>query len=354
MSKLPTKPTDTVSLIDTAHERQQLLEPVFRQHLGASLIGDSCRRKLWYVFHGATRPTFPGRILRMFRRGCNEEEIFTDDLRAIGCEVYSIDPDTGRQFTVSACGGHFGGSLDGVVTKLPEAPATAHVVEYKTHSDKSYNELCKDGVEKSKPLHFAQMQCYMHLKEPTRALYLAVNKNDDSLYAERIHYDKEAATRLIQKAQTIIDAPEPLERISEKPDWFECKFCNHYAICHQEALPEVHCRTCAYSTAEPDGTWTCCVNPDSKDVLSYEDQLRGCGDHLYIPALVSFAQMKQFLQDVGGVQYAMEDGRTFVNVPVRHVADNRYSSLELRKLAPSLIGNQDINQLRSQFNGTII
>lgn len=55
--------------------------------------------------------------------------------------MLEVDPETGRQFRVEAHGGHFGGSLDAVALGLLEAPKTCHVVEFKTHSAKSFAEL---------------------------------------------------------------------------------------------------------------------------------------------------------------------------------------------------------------------
>lgn len=48
------------------------------------------------------------------------------------------------------------------------------------------------------------MQIYMALTGMTRAMYLAVNKDNDELYSERINADPEAARRLLNKAAQII------------------------------------------------------------------------------------------------------------------------------------------------------
>lgn len=60
--------------------------------------------------------------------------------------MLEVDPETGRQFRVEAHGGHFGGSLDAVALGPLEAPKTWHVVEFKTHSAKSFAELVAKGV----------------------------------------------------------------------------------------------------------------------------------------------------------------------------------------------------------------
>ena len=56
-----------------------------------------------------------------------------------------------------------------VALGLLEAPKTWHVVEFKTHSAKSFRELAAKGVAEAKPQHWAQMQVYMHLTGITRA-----------------------------------------------------------------------------------------------------------------------------------------------------------------------------------------
>jgi len=135
----------------------------FRDHLGASIVGKECRRALWYDFRWVTRARFTGRMLRLFETGKREEERLVRDLRRTGATVLDTDPETGRQWRVSAVGGHFGGSLDAVAIGLLEAPKTWHVVEFKTHGLKSFAALKNDGVERAKPQHAAQMQIYMHL-----------------------------------------------------------------------------------------------------------------------------------------------------------------------------------------------
>ena len=122
------------------------------------------------------------------------------NLRRIGATVLEVDPETGRQWRVEAHGGHFGGSLDGVALGLLEAPKTWHVLEFKTHSLKSFRELVAKGVAEAKPQHWAQMQIYMHLTGLTRAMYLAVCKDTDDLHVERVRADADAAERLLAKA----------------------------------------------------------------------------------------------------------------------------------------------------------
>ncbi len=216
MAPLPDTPSPTRDAIFAAYEADR--DDGFRSHLGASQIGKPCERALWYDFRWVTRRGFPGRILRLFETGQLEEARLVRNLRRTGATLLEVDPETGRQWRVEGHGGHFGGSLDGVALGLIEAPKTWHVVEFKTHSAKSFRELVAKGVAEAKPQHQAQMQIYMHLTGLTRAIYVAVCKDTDDLHIERVRADGEAAARLLAKAGRVIHAARPPTRISEEPD----------------------------------------------------------------------------------------------------------------------------------------
>ena len=102
MAELPEPPTPTLSAIYASYEARQ--GDGFRDHLGASLIGKSCARALWYDFRWATPARHTGRILRLFETGQLEEARLVRDLRATGATVLEVDPETGRQFRVEAHG----------------------------------------------------------------------------------------------------------------------------------------------------------------------------------------------------------------------------------------------------------
>ena len=360
MAKIPENENTTVHQIYRHYELQS--GPGWRDHLGFSIIGERCLRKLWYAFRWCTPSKFSGRVLRLFERGRREEQWITEDLRAIGTPerdfpsvtVYDVDPSTGQQFTFSICGGHVGGSMDAAILGLPEAPKTWHVGEYKTHNDKSFKDLVKNGVEKSKPLHWAQMQCYMGESGMKRAAYIAVNKNDDSIYMERIKYDKSAHQKLIKKAETVVFAPEPLEPVSQRADWYECKFCDHRAICHCKAIPAVNCRTCAHSTPEREGGWSCAIQSSLKmDKLHQEV---GCPCHLFIPALIPHEYLGADEVDIPTwTKYRTEKGTEFYNVvdDKKAVEGNYYTSGELHCIDPIMLDDKFVSELKSEFGAKV-
>jgi len=298
MAAIPEPNHATVAAIYRAYEAAR--DEEHRPHLGASLIGGPCERALWLTFRWAGRPQFDGRMLRLFETGNLAEARFVANLRAIGAQVHDQAPD-GEQWRVTAVGGHFGGHLDAAIVGLPEAPKAWHVGEFKTHSSKSFKGLLQHGVQKSKPQHYAQMTVYMGLTGIERALYLAVNKDTDELYSERLEFDAAEYARLLARATRVITAAEPPLRVSNDPAWHVCKRCTFHAQCHGSEVAEVNCRTCAHSTPRVDeegGKWVCEKQGGSAIPLGAQREVHGC--HRYIPILLecSGRQVKYVNDDV--------------------------------------------------------
>lgn len=253
-----------------------------RAHMGASIIGRECDREVWYSFRWATLVRFNGKQLRLFNRGHREEERFISWLRDAGISVDPVDPVTGEQWRISAVKGHFGGSLDGIIWNVPGVEqhglnhTTRILVEFKTHGEKSFLKLIADGVKKSKPEHYVQMQTYMHHKQLPLALYLAINKNTDEIHAEFVRYDPIPATTALARADHLVFQQFPPRRISEDPSWFKCRFCDHKNTCHLRQAMQVNCRTCIHSSPIDGGQWHCKL---WNSAIPLEHQKTGCGSH---------------------------------------------------------------------------
>lgn len=343
-------PDPTAQAIMDAHEKAQKDE--HRAHLGASLIGHKCDRALWLTFRWVKAKHWTGRMVRLLETGRRAEFRMVEDLRLIGCDVHETD-DKGRQFELrdESCGGHFGGSMDGVAQGIPHAAKTWHVLEFKTHSDKSFQDLKAKGVQESKPLHWTQMQVYMGLTGMTRALYMAENKNDSALYTERIHFEKPAFQALQARARRVIEAPEPPPRISENPTWYECKMCDFHEVCHGQAIAEANCRTCAHSTPEMDGDgrWSCAKWQTD---LSTTKQREGCKLHRFIPILLERVGDVVEAND-DRVTYRKPDGTLFVNGTPDKYSPEVLSSKELHAAGPVPI-DAEIAALRAQWGAEIV
>lgn len=317
-----------------------------RSHLGASIIGHSCDRWLWFSFRWIAREDFDGRMLRLFRRGQDEELPLVADLRRIGMKISDIDQKTKRQFSFKD--GFFAGSMDGIIhSGVPESPNKEHILEAKTHSKKSYDQLEKDGVEKSKPVHFAQMQVYMGAMSIDRALYVAVCKDDDRIYTERVRYDKDIFDALSSRAQRIIASDRMPEPLSTDGTWYECKYCAAYSICHQNKIPqEVHCRTCSNVTFLRTGK-AHCQHWDAE--IPTDAQIQGCDHHIIHPDLVPFPMI---VED-GKVSWKVGE----ILVQNGEVARDVFSSAEIladAKACASMIGDAFAMDARMELGGRIV
>lgn len=294
-----------------------------RNHLGASIIGHDCDRYLWLSFRWALNPQHEGRLLRLFSRGDREEAWIVQDLRDAGFSVVDRDPTTGDQFRVVWHGGHFGGGLDGLVSGLLEAPKTTHVLEVKTHNLKSFERLKNEGVKRSKPQHYAQMQVYMRGRGLDRAYYVAVCKNNDEIDTERVHLDREFADDLIARAGRIIDLAEPPARKAE-PNYPPCVYttaegktfpCQFWQLCFGDGvLAEKNCRTCVSLSVRgmedcAGGLMEC---EHHKRSLNPLEQRTGCSSHLTIPAILNM-QVAKVDESARRITYQAGDGRTFVD-----------------------------------------
>lgn len=287
-----------------------------RDHLGASIIGDeNCRRSLWYSFRWATNPNHDGKLLRLFGTGKREEVRLIEDLRRAGFRVDDVHVATGRQFRVSFVRGHFGGSLDGTIIGVPAAPKTPHLLELKSANAKKFAEFVSKGVKVANPGYYAQMQTYMHGHGIKRALFLVVCKDDERIHCERIHLDPKFAKAIVAKAESVVDSPVPMERISEDPTWFECRFCHHRTHCHERRFETIerNCRTCAHSTPVEDGQWKCELQ---RKVLSPAAQREGCHAHLFVPQMLSHLDPIDASDPHDAapwVEYRSKDGKLFLD-----------------------------------------
>jgi hypothetical protein len=316
-------------LIDQYHKSQSE-KP--RPHLGCSLLGHPCDRWLWLSFRWAVIEAFEGRILRLFRRGQNEEAVIIRDLRNVGVDVRSSQ----QRVTF---GSHVSGSLDGVIESgVPEAPTKRHVAEFKTHSKNSFDDMVKGGVEKSKLMHYVQMQVYMHGTGIDRALYVAVCKDDDRLYVERVRYNPDVATRAVERGQRIALADRMPPPVSTDPTWYQCRFCPAHSFCHKaEPTRHANCRTCAHSSPLADSTWRC--ERHDADNIPIDFQHTGCDDHIIHPDLVPWPMIPS------------EDGHSVMWRIGDRVIENSASAYKSREILanPAVCGTDEVENVKRVF-----
>ena len=248
-----------VEIINRKQTTLQTIESAFaiqhhRPYLGMSSLGHSCNRYLWYTFRWCYEPEkITARKLRLFSRGHKEESSVISMLTSVGIEVYD------EQLEAIAGYGHIKGHIDGKAIGVIEAPKTVHLLEIKTANDASHKKLCKNGIKNSNTVYFVQMQLYMHYFKLTRALFVSVNKNNDSLYIERVEFESTVSKEYIEKGEGILLSELPPDK-QFAPTWYECKWCAAMAICHEGKSVEKNCRTCKQCDMLNGGIWECSIN----------------------------------------------------------------------------------------------
>lgn len=248
-----------------------------RTYLGASVIGDECRAKIWGDFRWLSIEKFTGQKLRLFNRGHLEEPRFIKLLKAMGFEVKEHD-ENGEQFGLKGCDGHFGGHLDGLCKPPPRYEIPYELVilcEFKSHNEKSFAKLAGpknqdavynlqlrvggEGMRLSKPQHYAQMCCYGRAYQTRYGLYVAVDKETDEIYFEIVDLDWNYADDLFIKADGIIKSQHMPQKIAMTETFWKCKGCSQKGVCHRGEVPPKSCRSCKFAFPMQDGKWICNV-----------------------------------------------------------------------------------------------
>ena len=338
MAPIPRIVSDpTLEEVDRIIEERENAQDA-RAYLGVSSIGMECSRALWMGFRWCSRKAFDAVTIRRFQDGHRSEAIMIERLRAVpGIQLWTTNPTENpvypdEQIACSDIGGHSRGHLDGIILGLIQAPKTPHVWEHKCVNEKKQAKLLKLKSEKGEKqalaewdaTYWAQHILYMDYQSLTRGYLTCDSPGSRTTVSVRTDADPVAAMRLKEKARRIITAAEPPERISERPDWFQCQWCDHRATCHQEpaapAIPAVNCRTCAHATPELDGDarWSCARYGCD---LSVDAQRRGseCPAHVFIPALLPWKAVDAD-ESMGWIEHQTQDGRTIRNGPTGYAS----------------------------------
>lgn len=242
-----------------------------RIYLGMSSIGDPCPRKTWLQWRWAKQDIFSARLLRLFDRGNKEEYRFVDWLRQAGYEVFETDPVTNKQFEYVTHHGHCKGHSDGIAVIDGER----YIVEMKTHNNRSFVALKRAAsVEVSKYVHYCQMQRYIEAEGVKKALYMAINKDNDAIYLEVVKRDDNTIQRLFELEIDLLSRTTPPHPICDDGNFWLCNFCNFKGICFNDEPIDRTCRMCKHAEPAEEGTWLCRKRKISN--LRLNLQLQGC------------------------------------------------------------------------------
>jgi len=265
----------------------------FRNHLGASLLGHTCDRYLWYSFRWFKLPSHSARIQRIFNRGRSEEVKIINALRSVGliisttipelCENLNLPVNTNSIDVMRGYGlnvykpsvitndsqikanfpPHLGGSMDGIL-HVPANYVSQYgyfmPVEVKTHSQKSFMEAKRndESMRWNKPQHFVQGNAYATETGCSHFLYVAENKNTDELYLRDEQAEASVSAINIARGSHIVYRQHPDESAKTQEKW-RCTSCDYKNICKSKKYDEiaVNCRTCKHASPQQDGSWVC-------------------------------------------------------------------------------------------------
>jgi CRISPR/Cas system-associated exonuclease Cas4 (RecB family) len=238
MPQLPQPECPTIQNAKAVAEFTQAEER--RDYIGASLIGHPCARHIWYQYHGYAREPFDAETLWRFADGHHTEAVVIERLRqVVGVTVWDRD-EQGNQLGYSAMGGKFKGHVDGIIKGLVQAPKTPHVLEVKCVGEKGYAEFKKlvleygekKALERWNSTYYMQAQTYMHYMKLDRHYLVVALAGGRDMAACRTEYNPEHAEILVDRADRILQATTEPARVSDKPDFYICRWCPFAKVCH--------------------------------------------------------------------------------------------------------------------------
>lgn len=208
-----------INKIDASYENNR----VERDFLGLSGCGHSCQRYLWYAYNKFKAKKIEGRILRLFKLGDIIEAQVRDDFIKAGYNITSDQKLVKFDWEDYSLSGHIDGIID---------LGYPHLWECKSANDRSFKKLIKLGSYKEwNEKYYAQVQFYMLGLDLTDSLVVVYNKNDSSLYCEKIKLDKDYAVKKLQTVFTTISSDALPLRCCHSEDYYEARYCDFKEIC---------------------------------------------------------------------------------------------------------------------------
>jgi hypothetical protein len=229
---IPERQDPTLDAVNAALEAEQ--KPYVSKNIGFGEIGHECSRYLWYKINTDEPEIFSSSTLRIFNSGHSAEARMADELRKVkGITLYTNDPEReNKQYKFDFLGGRLTGRLDGVIVGLLQSPKTPHLWEHKETNEKKFKTLREVQVlSKWDEKYYAQAQLAMLGADLDRHYLTCSTSGLRDITSVRTELNKGFAEGLVNKAERIINAVEPPERIGG-PDWWQCKNCRFHERCH--------------------------------------------------------------------------------------------------------------------------
>lgn len=248
----PTRPEDEITrLVNETPVQQEK-----RHYNGLSGIGEKCLRRLQYGHYDCLNISHSCRMIRLFGVGHRMEDVLIEELR----KFLKISV-TDAQKECVGFAGHWKGHIDGIGRFFGDnnfGVEDCFLTEFKTHKASSFTALKKDGVKKSKPMHYAQCTSYMGYHKLNLTLYIGYNKDTSEIYLEWIPFDDADFRDNKRKESEVVLADSLLPRIgNDSPMWHECKLCDAHSVCFGKEPINKSCKNCQHVDIKDGGVWEC-------------------------------------------------------------------------------------------------
>lgn len=287
--------------------------------ISGGIIGSECDRQLWLGFRHCKNKEdkFKAKTLRLFDDGHATEDVTAQRWINGGVQLQTKDYETNRQIQVNSCGGWFKGLLDGLIHGgVPDDETTKFVWEGKC-SDKW--PTAKQQAEESTCLmnwnkkYYGQAQSYMGLTGIHRHLTSITKPGGrDEIIIETPFNEQYFKDSQYRAFRLITSDKMPQQRISDRPDYYECKMCSVSDTCHKGYIPEPSCRNCAFITFQTDGNQRATCTKHNQDMPNVQSMEQYYACHRYNADLMP-ADPISFNEDTGSVIYRDDKGNSFVN-----------------------------------------
>jgi hypothetical protein len=210
-------PLLTNSLTEWASSEEEPWEGVLR----ASSIG-RCARSISYRALGYQAAGVSGRSQMAMDDGRLHEDNLIARIMALGHPVRDRQREVRTEYPPIV------GHVDGIV----EIYSVEYLLEIKTANHFEFEKIRKEGVERSHPEYYAQVQFYINRLGLSRAIVLLKNRSNAALHEELIPGDSRYYQRILDRATRLwesIQRHELFEREYSRESR-QCAWCryNHY------------------------------------------------------------------------------------------------------------------------------
>lgn len=237
-----------------------------RGYIGASIIGNPCTAYLALSLRAFPEAPIDAQLMRIFSLGHVLEDIVIKDLRNAGVDVIDESAD-GKQVEWTLYGGHVKMHADG---RIAEDGKIVAILEVKSMGDSKFKSFMDQGVRRSHPVYFEQVQLMMGASGIHRAVLIAYNKNNSQYHSELIEFDEFVHADQKRRIEMVL-ANEATKISADASDW-RCRSCFKSTACWGNDRPEPGCRNCKFALPTPDGHWFCEKHASSaKEVCADHD-----------------------------------------------------------------------------------